>query len=189
MPRTLLIASPQHHAGLLRQRDLRSAVPLDSGDSAGVLEAIKRERPTEIALERAFATSARGIALTNRLRTDLSFGTCVLRFVETRRAPRVLVPAQIEATVDGVPVKVIDISVIGAQLLSVPSIKPHQHLRLAFPNADCSRLVAKVAWSFFEMPSSGPRYRAGIEFVAPGQETLVEFITRITPDTTELENE
>jgi hypothetical protein len=187
MARTLLIASPQHHSGLLRQRDLRDAVPLDSADSAGVLEAIKRERPGEIALERAFATSARGIALTNRLRTDLSFGSCVLRFVETRRAPRVLVPAEVEATVDSMPVRVLDISVMGAQLLSASSVRPHQHLRLAFPNADCSRLLAKVAWSFFEMPASGPRYRAGIEFVDPSQDTLVAFITRITPDTTELE--
>lgn len=185
MPRTLLIASPEHHTGLLGQRDLRGAVAIDSGDSAGVLEAIERELPREIAIERAFAASARGIALINRLKTDLTFDACVVRFVSTRRAPRVRVPADIEATIDGEPIILLEISRVGAHILSRAAIRPHQHLRLAFPNAECSRQLAKVAWSLFEIPATGPRYRAGIEFVHAGNEMLMAFINRIEPDATE----
>ena len=48
-----------------------------------------------------------------------------------------------------------------------------------------ARQLAKVAWSLFEIPVTGPRYRAGIEFVDGGNDMVIAFINRISPDRAE----
>jgi hypothetical protein len=59
----------------------------------------------------------------------------------------------------------VDISVIGAQVVSVTILRPNQRVRMSLPDASRPiRISAGVAWASFEMPREGPRYRAGIEF-------------------------
>lgn len=83
----------------------------------------------------------------------------------TRRAPRYQIIEGIEVTIDGNPALLVDLSTVGAQVVSGTLLKPNQRVRLSFTEgARPVRFSAGVAWSAFELPKGGPRYRAGIEF-------------------------
>jgi hypothetical protein len=83
----------------------------------------------------------------------------------TRRAPRTPIAGTVEVLVDGNPVALVDVSVIGAQVISPSILRPNQRIRVTLPDPGRPiRVVAGVAWASFEMPKAGPRYRAGIEF-------------------------
>ena len=83
----------------------------------------------------------------------------------TRRAPRTPVTGMVEVLVDGNPVALVDVSVIGAQVISPSILRPNQRIRVTLPDPGRPiRVSAGVAWASFEMPKAGPRYRAGIEF-------------------------
>ncbi len=83
----------------------------------------------------------------------------------TRRAPRFRIIEGIEVTIDGNPAMLIDLSVIGAQVVSAVLLKPNQRVRLSFAEGNKPiRFNAGVAWSAFELPKGEARYRAGIEF-------------------------
>jgi len=83
----------------------------------------------------------------------------------TRRAQRFKIIEGIEVLIDGNPAMLVDLSTVGAQVVSGTLLKPNQRVRLSFvENAKNVRFSAGVAWSAFELPKAGPRYRAGIEF-------------------------
>jgi hypothetical protein len=85
----------------------------------------------------------------------------------TRRAPRFRIKGEVEVLVDGNTALLIDLSSIGAQVVSQTVLKPNQRVRMAL-NDDLGnvRFNAAVAWASFEIPPKlGPRYRAGLEFV------------------------
>ena len=85
----------------------------------------------------------------------------------TRRAPRFRLPGEVEVLVDGNQAVLIDLSTLGAQLVSTTVLKPSQRIRMALFDAQGTvRFNAFVAWASFEIPAdSVPRYRAGIEFI------------------------
>jgi hypothetical protein len=85
----------------------------------------------------------------------------------TRRAPRVRIRSGVEIQLDGNPAKVVDLSQVGAQVLSATILRPNQKVRVSIPNEDfVMRFRGSVAWAKFELPqpSEPPRYRAGVEF-------------------------
>jgi hypothetical protein len=83
----------------------------------------------------------------------------------TRRAQRFKIIEGIEVLIDGNPAMLVDLSTVGAQVVSGTLLKPNQRVRLSFvESAKNVRFSAGVAWSAFELPKAGPRYRAGIEF-------------------------
>jgi hypothetical protein len=99
----------------------------------------------------------------------------------TRRAPRFAVQAPISAAVESGRASVIDISVLGAQVVSLPTLRPNQRITLSLPDSrDMLNLVAQVAWSMYEKPNAAtePYYRAGIEFTRPAQEALEDYRQR-----------
>lgn len=85
----------------------------------------------------------------------------------TRRARRFAMAGRVEALVDGNTVTVVDVSACGAQVVSATILRPNQRVRLALTDDHGAvRVNAAVAWASFEIPpGSGPRYRAGLEFL------------------------
>jgi hypothetical protein len=83
----------------------------------------------------------------------------------TRRAPRVAVREGVEVFIDGSPATLIDISVVGVQVISQKLLKPNQRVRVSLPQgASAIRCDGAIAWAAFEMPKGqSPRCRAGIE--------------------------
>jgi hypothetical protein len=83
----------------------------------------------------------------------------------TRRAQRYKIIEGIEVLIDGNPAMLVDLSTVGAQVVSGTLLKPNQRVRLSFvEGVKPVRFSAGVAWSAFELPKGEPRYRAGIEF-------------------------
>jgi len=85
----------------------------------------------------------------------------------TRRAPRHRIRPGVEIQLDGNPAQVVDLSQVGAQVISQTILRPNQKVRVSVPNDDfVMRFRGSIAWAKFELPDPGapPRYRAGIEF-------------------------
>jgi hypothetical protein len=94
----------------------------------------------------------------------------------TRRAQRFKIIEGIEVLIDGNPAMLVDLSTVGAQVVSGTLLKPNQRVRLSFTeNTKQVRFSAGVAWSAFELPKAGPRYRAGIEFFDADPEAVGRF--------------
>jgi hypothetical protein len=94
----------------------------------------------------------------------------------TRRASRLRITEHIEVLVDGNPAKLVDISTVGAQVISSVALKPNQRLRIALTDEHGDvRVRASVSWASFEITPGGPRYRAGVQFldVNPGIEAYI----------------
>jgi PilZ domain-containing protein len=87
----------------------------------------------------------------------------------TRRAPRFRVKTGVELQLDGNPAAVIDLSTVGAQVISPTVLRPNQKVRINLPNEEFMlRFKGAIAWAKFELPKApakAPQYRAGIEFV------------------------
>jgi len=172
---TVLIAPADHLAGLQEQRGLKGAQAFPDTDAHTALEVITRERPKLIAIERDFASSRRGVALMNRIKADPALATTEVRIVYSRRAPRYRV-VSMQAVIDGNPALVIDLSMIGAQVLSSTALRPNQRIRMTLAGEQGGlKFNAAVAWATFELPAEGPRYRAGIQF----QDANTAVITRL----------
>lgn len=160
-------------------------------DALPALEAIVKRQPRMVALERLFAATPRGAALINRIKSDRKLNDTEIRVFAhdsdivrvvprpdataqppvdqrgTRRAPRVKMSAKTTAVVEGKTAALIDLSVIGAHIVSTVAVKVNQPVSFALVDKEANlRFNAKVAWTSFEIqPDSAPRYRAGIEFI------------------------
>lgn len=92
-------------------------------------------------------------------------GTAALDYAGTRRAPRVEVVDGIEVLIDGNAAALIDLSTVGAMVLSPTILRPNQRVRMSLPDPlRPIRFAASVAWASFELLKVGPRYRGGLEF-------------------------
>jgi hypothetical protein len=99
----------------------------------------------------------------------------------TRRAPRFKIVDGVEVTIDGNPAALMDLSVIGAMVVSPTTLKPNQRIRLSLPqDPRAIRFSAGVAWAAFEMPKNkpAPQYRAGIEFFDADADAVLKFIDK-----------
>lgn len=86
----------------------------------------------------------------------------------TRRAPRMRIKDGVEVAVDGNPAALVDLSTVGAQVVSPTVLKPNQRVRVTMGDGKAAvRCSGAIAWAAFEMPKGMPtRYRAGIDFGA-----------------------
>jgi hypothetical protein len=101
--------------------------------------------------------------------------------LDTRRAPRFLVQNIADALAEGTSVKVVNLSVLGAQIISQPLMRPNQKVKVGLPDAmGAIQLTASVAWSVFEKPaaSPAPHFRVGMEFSDATKEALEDYCTR-----------
>ena len=83
----------------------------------------------------------------------------------------------INVIIDGNPARVIDLSMIGAQVLSATSLRPNQRIRISMEGL---RFNAAVAWASFELPAEGPRYHAGINFQDANAAVITRLLETIT---------
>ena len=84
----------------------------------------------------------------------------------TRRAPRFPIMEGVQVEIDGKPVALANLSVVGAQVVSPASLKPNE--RVIFVLSDEGRQVrvkSRVASVRLEIVQGNAQYRAGIEFL------------------------
>jgi PilZ domain len=98
----------------------------------------------------------------------------------TRRVPRYKIAAKVDILIDGNPSTLVDLSTVGAQVISPTALKPNQRLRIGLSDDNANlRFNGSVAWASFEIPpGSGPRYRAGIEFIGADPSSVDAFCAR-----------
>jgi hypothetical protein len=173
-------------------------------DALLALETITKRRPGVVALERMFAVTPRGAALINRIKADPALRQSEIRVLAhdsdyqrvvprtppptapsldqrgTRRAPRFKMAANVMAQVDGKSASVIDLSTVGAQIVSSAVLKPNQKIAVVLQDDMTSiRFTASVVWTSFEIPpNSGPRYRAGLDFPDADADAIASFCER-----------
>ena len=102
----------------------------------------------------------------------------------TRRAQRIRVRTGVEIQLDGNPAAVVDLSTVGAQVLSSTILRPNQKVRVSVPNDDVvMRFRGAVAWAKFELPkpADAPVYRAGVEFLDADGQAIDEFTEKNKP--------
>ena len=98
----------------------------------------------------------------------------------TRRAPRIRVRDGVEVLVDGNSTSLVDVSKVGAQVLSPKMLKPNQRVRISFPDGKgVIRCNGSIAWASFEMPKGQPtRYRAGIDITGADGDAINSYAER-----------
>jgi len=98
-----------------------------------------------------------------------------IEIASTRLVPRFAVRDTLDVTVESGCAHLVDISVLGAQLVSLPVLRPGQKIKVALPDTDDTlNVIAQVAWSLFERPQLQvePHYRVGLEFTDAAQQAL-----------------
>ena len=207
MPPTVLIASPEFLPALQERTELGETVAFADTDALKALDLITRQRPRLVALERDFAATSRGTALINRIKADPSLTECEIRIIAhdngngtapsvavgesaapvvvaapldqtgTRRAPRFAIAEGFEVQVDGKPAALVNLSLVGAQVVSLTILKPNQRVRFILSDKPKPiRIGSVIAWAAYELPKSGPRYRAGVEFFDADQTAVQKVI-------------
>jgi hypothetical protein len=186
----VLIASAGSLPGLHRG-DLADALAFSSEDTLAALDVIKRGCPRLIAVEDRYAASNRGRALLARVEADPALRECHVQIVThvaegaapipmtgTRRAPRFKVVDGLKVRLDGSPAVLVNVSVIGAQVIATTVLKPNQRGKFAFlDDADKAKAMpCSVAWSSLEIVDGSVRYRAGVEFSNPDTTSVQRFI-------------
>lgn len=84
--------------------------------------------------------------------------------VTGRRVLRVQMPAHAAAIINGVSVKLVNVSPLGAQVLSPSMLRPGERVSARLPGNP--RLHGTVVWCAFELSpeTHKPEYRAGLSF-------------------------
>jgi len=205
---TVLVADPQRMSALRDGLRLDGRVlRFMSTNLATALESIRTNNPGVVAVDAAFAETAPGRAFLDRVATLAvpSSGVRLVRQVngawstmplagaappaadadaarlDTRRAPRFPVVNTLQAVVESSTASLIDLSVLGAQVVSEPVLRPNQKIKVALPDeGGTMRVTAHIAWSIYERPSraTDPYYRAGLEFADAAQQALEDYCRR-----------
>jgi hypothetical protein len=125
----------------------------------------------------ATAGAERPIVVTSRP----AAGDAQAKGANTRRASRFKVLESLNAVVENGQANLVNISILGAQVVSLPALRPTQKIKIVLPDADdMLRLTAHVAWSTFEQAQSltATHYRAGVEFTDAAREILEDYCRR-----------
>lgn len=87
----------------------------------------------------------------------------------------------IDVLVDGAQARLVDLSPIGAQVLSGMVLKPNQRVRVSMVDEQVTlRVQATIVWARFEMPKgkATPQYRAGLEFSGTDVDGVADYLAR-----------
>lgn len=211
---TVLVADPGRMPALRDGLRLDGRVlRFMSTNLATAVESIRANNPGIVAVDAAFAETAAGRAFLDRV-AALAMPEPSVRLVQqiegrwattpivpgvaeappasacpprgdTRRAQRFVVKDTVQAVVESSTASLIDLSALGAQVVSEPVLKPNQKIKVLLPDEDATlRVSAHIAWSLYERPMHGtePYYRAGLEFTDAARQTLEEYCRRHCAD-------
>jgi hypothetical protein len=155
------------------------------------LEVILERRPRVVIVNEAIATTSPAIALIERIRYDAALQPCEVRIVPfgeamgpldmsgTRRAPRYQMAEGLNVDIDGKPATLVNLSLVGAQVISATILKPKQRLRFSLAGEGKPiRVQSMVATVAVEIIQGAPRYRAGIEFFNADYTVLQAYIDK-----------
>lgn len=119
-------------------------------------------------------------AATPAPKSPLTHAVPELDYRGTRRAPRYRMPDTSEVLVDGNRGTLVDLSTLGAQILTATVLKPNQRVRVSLADeVTTTRCSATVVWAAFEIPKGmSPRYRAGLDFIEPDIPAFDAYIKR-----------
>jgi hypothetical protein len=100
-----------------------------------------------------------------------------------RQAHRVKVGEgiDVEVLVDGIAGLLIDLSTLGAQVLSSSVMRPRQRVRMLLPRKEGAFLCkGRIVWAAFELSSAHgtPRYRAGVKFTEVDASVVEAFLVQ-----------
>jgi hypothetical protein len=210
-PLVVLIAASDLLDGLRPRFEDAELLAFADADVLRALEAVSLRRPERVVLEQAFASTSRGAALVNRLKADPALAHVQVDVTTagmstagvepgalealppvappqpldirgTRRAPRVVIRDGIDIVVDGAAVRLVNLSVVGAQVVSSGVLKPNQRVRVSLVDESGSiRLAAVIAWASYELPRRGQpsaHYRAGLDFLDANTGAVAAFADR-----------
>jgi len=94
----ILIGAPERLQALKQREDYSAAQTFADSEALRALEVITRRRPDVVALERAFAATARGTALINRIKADPKLASCEIRVVAHDSTDVQVIPARQAST-------------------------------------------------------------------------------------------
>jgi hypothetical protein len=178
-------------AWLDRASATEEVVGVSDATKTDLLDVIARQKPQTVVLDEDFAGTDRGAVLIGRLRTTPEFEKIDIRVLWSERVaqmgeqgatpPLTAVATSIRplypevqraarrhacgapATIEGYRVELVDLSVLGAQVLAPVHLRPEQRVQMVL--ADEVRAEARVVWARLE-PTPVPICRAGLEFLA-----------------------
>ena len=211
MSLVVVIAARQHLTAVCDRLGDVEVLPFPDTAVLNALEAISTKRPARVVLERQFAGTSRGTALVNRIKADPALARVAVEVLAhdrepadakpveapapppsprpavldqrgTRRAERRRMREGVDVIVDGHAARLVDLSALGAQVISTLVLKPNQRVRVSLVDESGSqRLAAVIVWATFELPRAGqptPHYRAGLSFSHPDAAALDAFALR-----------
>ena len=88
-------------------------------------------------------------------------------YLPARQAPRVKIPQGADVAVDGAHSTLVDLSMLGAQVLSPRAMRPNGSVRLQLPNeTGALSCEGRVVWVLVEQGEDRQHalYRAGVQF-------------------------
>ena len=187
---TVLIAPPEQLDALTHRASVDGELlTFPHTEPLLALETIVQRRPSVVGLERLFAATPRGAALINRIKADPALSGSEIRVLAhdsdytrvvpravkavqpldqrgTRRAARFRMAGGVNALIDGHLATLVDLSTVGAQVISAAILKPNQRVRVGLKDDQgVLEFNAELVWTSFEIgPAGGARYRAGVNF-------------------------
>lgn len=102
------------------------------------------------------------------------------RYVLARQARRVMINDGVTVLVNGVATSLVDLSTLGAQVVSPTVVYPNRSVRVVLPldEGDLS-CKARIVWARVDpQEDAAVRYRAGLEFTEADKESVQLFVTR-----------
>ena len=161
---------------------LINRIKADPALARSELRVVSHDGAYDRVLPRAVATAEPqpAMAVLEPLPTEAAIPPVPLDQRGTRRAARFKIAAEISAHIDGNAAKLVDVSTVGAQVISPTILKPNQRVRVVLTDDHGAlRFNGAIAWAFFEFhPKGGPQYRAGVNFVDANSDAVGAFCLR-----------
>lgn len=105
-------------------------------------------------------------------------------YAVSRQARRVKVTAPVEVLIDGVASTLVDLSALGAQIMSPTALRPNRCVRVALPGAG-GRLTCegRIVWAQLESAhaQTSAMYRAGVRFVDVNPGAITTLVSQYGP--------